>query len=58
MPVKEINGEYYKSEVNENERRPFKAILDLGLKNSTNGNRVFACVKGICDGGINIPHGE
>lgn len=39
-----------------NDRRPFKAILDIGLTNSTIGNRVYAVLKGACDGGLNVPH--
>merc|ERR1712050_258215 len=37
-------------------RRPFKAILDLGLVRSTIGNRVFGAMKGACDGGLHVPH--
>uniref|UniRef100_A0A0A9WD73 60S ribosomal protein L5 n=1 Tax=Lygus hesperus TaxID=30085 RepID=A0A0A9WD73_LYGHE len=37
-------------------RRPFKAILDVGLYRTTTGSKLFAAVKGACDGGINIPH--
>lgn len=38
------------------ERRPFKAILDVGLVNTTTGNKVFGAMKGACDGGLYIPH--
>lgn len=38
-------------------RRPFKAILDIGMINNTVGHRVFAVLKGACDGGLHIPHG-
>lgn len=38
------------------EKKPFKAILDVGLANTTKGNKVFAVLKGACDGGIYIPH--
>lgn len=37
-------------------RRPFVAVLDVGLRRPTVGNRVFAVMKGACDGGINVPH--
>lgn len=37
-------------------RRPFKASLDIGVVRSTNGNKVFAAMKGACDGGLYIPH--
>ena len=52
-----INGEDYNVGENPNaERRPFKAILDIGLVNTTVGNKVFAAMKGACDGGLYIPH--
>lgn len=57
--VKKVDGEYYSTgddaNINE-ERRPFKAILDAGLVNTTTGNRVFAAVKGASDGGLYVPH--
>jgi len=37
-------------------RRPFKAVLDVGLHRTTTGSRLFAAVKGACDGGLNVPH--
>ena len=37
-------------------RRPFTAVLDIGLRRPTAGNRVFAAMKGACDGGLNVPH--
>jgi len=40
------------------ERRPFKAILDTGLVRTTTGNRVFGALKGAADGGIWVPHSE
>jgi len=36
--------------------RPFKAILDVGLARTTTGARIFAVLKGACDGGIHVPH--
>lgn len=38
------------------ERRPFKAVLDIGIRRPTVGNRVFAVMKGATDGGIHVPH--
>lgn len=35
-----------------------KANLDIGLRSSTRGSRVFATLKGALDAGINIPHQE
>jgi len=39
-----------------NAKRPFKAILDMGMINNSIGHRVFAALKGACDGGLHIPH--
>lgn len=38
------------------DRRPFKAILDIGTTKPTTGNRVFGSLKGACDGGLHVPH--
>jgi len=38
------------------EKRPFKAVLDVGLAHTTRGNKVFAVLKGACDGGLYVPH--
>ena len=35
-----------------------EAVLDIGLAASSNGNRVFAALKGMVDAGLEIPHGE
>lgn len=34
----------------------FKCFLDAGLGRTTTGSKVFACMKGAVDGGLNIPH--
>ena len=38
--------------------RPFKCYLDVGLKRTSTGSRVFGALKGASDGGILIPHSE
>jgi len=38
--------------------RPFYALLDVGLRRTTTGSKVFAALKGATDGGMNIPHSE
>lgn len=56
--VENADGEYFdvnEKGLNEN-RRPFKALLDVGLVRTTTGNRVFGALKGAVDGGIFIPH--
>jgi len=40
------------------QRNPFKAILDVGLVATTTGARVFAALKGAVDGGLNVPHSD
>ncbi|KHN14591.1 60S ribosomal protein L5-1 [Glycine soja] len=39
-------------------RRPFRALLDVGLIKTTIGNRVFGALKGALDGGLDIPHND
>lgn len=53
----EATGEDYSVEPTEN-RRPFRALLDVGLVRTTTGNRVFGALKGALDGGLDIPHSE
>ncbi|PIO68498.1 ribosomal L18p/L5e family protein [Teladorsagia circumcincta] len=53
----EVNGEFYTVE-NEGGRNPFKAVLDVGLARTTTGCKVFAVMKGVADGGIEVPHSE
>lgn len=38
--------------------RPFKAYLDVGLRRTSTGSRVFGALKGASDGGIFIPHND
>jgi len=49
-----VSGDEYN--LPEGERKPFKAVLDVGLVATTTGNRVFGCLKGACDGGLHVPH--
>ncbi|XP_038995418.1 60S ribosomal protein L5-like isoform X1 [Hibiscus syriacus] len=53
----EATGEDFSVEPAET-RRPFRALLDVGLVKTTTGNRVFGVLKGALDGGIDIPHSE
>lgn len=55
--VAKIDGNIYdvSTQVAES-RRPFNAVLDIGIRRPTIGNRVFAVLKGATDGGIYIPH--
>lgn len=52
----DVNGEYFNVDDDVQDKRPFKALLDVGINATTTGARVFAVMKGACDGGINVPH--
>jgi large subunit ribosomal protein L5e len=61
--VKEANGEFQDVKTKKNpgeddNRFPFKAILDVGLTRTTTGARIFGVLKGAVDGGIAVPHKE
>ncbi|KAJ7944003.1 60S ribosomal protein L5 [Quillaja saponaria] len=53
----EATGEDFSVEPAET-RRPFRALLDVGLLRTTTGNRVFGALKGALDGGLDIPHSD
>lgn len=52
----EFNGKTYFVEEVDEEKRPFRALMDVGIKNTTTGAKVFAALKGASDGGLDIPH--
>jgi large subunit ribosomal protein L5e len=56
--AKKTDGDDYdvSAEIKQGEKKPFKAVLDVGLTRTTTGNRIFGCLKGACDGGLHIPH--
>jgi large subunit ribosomal protein L5e len=59
--VDKVDGTNYNvlNEIEDDEQRnPFKAILDVGLVATTTGARVFSALKGAVDGGLNVPHSE
>ncbi|KAJ7953275.1 60S ribosomal protein L5 [Quillaja saponaria] len=53
----EATGEDFSVEPAET-RRPFRALLDVGLLRTTTGNRIFGALKGALDGGLDIPHSD
>lgn len=55
--VEEVDGEMVDIE-EDDDRRPFTALLDIGLVATSTGNKAFAVMKGAVDGGMNIPHSE
>lgn len=58
--ITEPDGEMTITEALEgdDEPRPFKVFLDVGLKRTTTGNRIFGALKGASDGGLYVPHNE
>jgi large subunit ribosomal protein L5e len=54
--VEEANAEEFHVEDEDNERKPFKVIFDVGLQRTITGCRLFAILKGAVDGGLHIPH--
>jgi large subunit ribosomal protein L5e len=54
--VKETDGKVFEVKDSEDGPRAFKAVLDIGLARTTTGARIFGCLKGAVDGGLNIPH--
>jgi len=57
----EVTAEYEDSYVHGNDEdgpNAFHALLDVGLKRTTLGSRIFSAMKGAFDGGLEIPHSE
>jgi len=54
--VVEANGEDFTVEDVSGQPGAFRCYLDVGLARTTTGARVFGCMKGAVDGGIDIPH--
>lgn len=57
--VEEVTGDYFMEEADyeeENPKEPFECYLDVGLRRTTTGARVFAALKGATDGGLKVPH--
>jgi len=51
-----LDGEEYHVEDEEGERRPFKCILDVGIRTTCVGARMWGALKGAVDGGLHVPH--
>jgi large subunit ribosomal protein L5e len=54
----EANKRTYFVEELDDDKNPFRALLDVGIITTTTGSRVFAALKGAADGGLDIPHSE
>jgi len=56
--VEEVDGEEFHVEADPEGKAPFRALLDVGLRRTTTGARIFGALKGACDGGLDIPHND
>lgn len=59
----EATGDFFENEAEEGDDEedvpnPFQAFLDVGLRRTTTGSRVFAAMKGAVDGGLDVPYGD
>jgi len=53
-----VDGTDYNVEAIADGPKPFYALLDVGLKRTTTGSKIFAALKGATDGGLEVPHSE
>jgi large subunit ribosomal protein L5e len=53
-----VDGALYRVEADANGKAPFKALLDVGLRRTTTGAKIFGALKGASDGGMDIPHSD
>jgi len=49
-------AEYHVEEEEDGEKRPFKAILDVGTRRTSVGHRMWGALKGAADAGLHVPH--
>jgi large subunit ribosomal protein L5e len=54
--TEEVNGDEYNVEDVDGQPGAFRCYLDIGLARTTTGARIFGCLKGAADGGLDIPH--
>lgn len=52
----EVDGRTYYVEEVDDEKKPFRCFLDVGIRNTAVGARIFGALKGASDGGLDIPH--
>jgi large subunit ribosomal protein L5e len=56
--IEKVDGSDYNVEKEGDNPNPFMAVLDVGLARTSTGAKIFAVMKGVADGGINVPHSE
>lgn len=54
--AEKVDGSDYNVEKLDDQHAPFRCFLDVGLSRTSTGARVFGCLKGALDGGLDIPH--
>lgn len=54
--AEKVDGSDYNVEKIDDQHAPFRCFLDVGLSRTSTGARVFGCLKGALDGGLDIPH--
>jgi large subunit ribosomal protein L5e len=54
--AEKVDGSDYNVEKIDDQHAPFRCYLDVGLSRTSTGARVFGCLKGALDGGLDIPH--
>merc|ERR1712133_41659 len=54
----EADGDEFAVESEKDNPSAFRCYLDVGLARTTTGARVFGCLKGAVDGGLDIPHSQ
>jgi large subunit ribosomal protein L5e len=52
----EYDGKQYFVQEVDDDKKPFRCLLDVGTKATTTGARMFGALKGAADGGLDIPH--
>jgi large subunit ribosomal protein L5e len=56
--AEDVDGAEFHVEADPEGKAPFRALLDVGLRRTTTGARIFGALKGACDGGLDIPHND
>jgi len=56
--AKAVDGALSHVEADSGGKAPFKALLDVGLRRTTTGAKIFGALKGASDGGLDIPHND
>lgn len=55
-PAAYLTGILLARKIKEKKIEVKKIIVDLGLSRATKGSKLFACIKGMLDNGMSIPH--